>query len=285
MRWLIRSATIGASITALFLASSLLFGSVYRVDALTKTCHGGSTLWGAVEAGCDGASEFASPNHGAEVVHVGYDRAVLVNAVAVVNGQACRILATPTSPQGQQAIAVGQLLEDSPGLRPLLTGTWDSVVTALPPCPAGAAPLDPATLAYSFVHEMAPPSTNPSIAPGHAITGKAAYLEQATTSASRTFDTLLGPLTIDLRATTFTIDWGDATGRDPGPFPSPGGPWPDGPAHHTYTTAGAYTVTLIQAWEATWSVAGQQSATPLTVTSTDQILNFEVRQLQAVRDR
>ncbi|HEX2850252.1 MAG TPA: hypothetical protein VHN98_06855, partial [Acidimicrobiales bacterium] len=130
-----------------------------------------------------------------------------------------------------------------------------------------------------------PPSTSPSIAPGHAITGKPAYLEQATTTATQTFDTILGPLTITLQATTFTVDWGDRTGRDPGPYLSPGGPWPDGPARHTYTTAGTYTITITQTWNATWTVAGQTSPAPLTVTSTDRIPNFEARQLQAVRDR
>lgn len=207
----------------------------------------------------------------------------LVTAVSSVNGQPCTIQASPTSDQGAAAVALQNGLSSFPILGPALAGLWQAIVGLLPGCPGAA--IDPTAVAYSFLRTMTPPDTQPHIDPGHAITGKAAFLEQRTTADTQTFGTVLGPLTISLRATDFTVDWGDGSDRDHGPFTSPGGPWPDGPAHHTYTDAGAVDVVLTQRWSAHWEIPGVQAGDIPGVTSTDTIAGFEVRQLQAVRNR
>lgn len=212
----------------------------------------------------------------------GYD-GPLVTAVSSVDGQPCTILATPTSDQGAEALAIENGLDSFPLIGGLLGALWDFIVAGLPGCPGGI--VSPRDVAFGFVRTMAPPDTGPSIAPGHAVTGKAAFLEQATTEATQTFATVLGPLTITLKAKEFTVDWGDGSGRDPGPFASPGGPWPDGKARHTYTKAGKVDVVITQRWVAQWEIPGVEAGTINGVRSTDEILGFEVRQLQAVRDK
>jgi len=267
------------------MAVAVVTGSGVRAPdvALGKPCSDRvvDRAGNAVEVACNG-SDSRPPSPPSPVR---FDPSSLVVVLSAVDGQMCRILASPGSAQGQAAIAEEQNLLTTPQVGGHLLDVWHTALDGLAPCPAGAAPLDPTGLAYAFAHQMSPPSTNPTIAPGHAICGKPAYLQQDVGPATQTFDTILGPLTITLRPTTFTVDWGDRTTTDPGPFPTPGGAWPDGPATHTYTRAGTYTVTLTQTWEADWTVADHHNTSPLTVTSTDTIDNFQARQLQAVRNR
>ncbi|MGH9281365.1 MAG: hypothetical protein ACRD0S_00345 [Acidimicrobiales bacterium] len=95
--------------------------------------------------------------------------------------------------------------------------------------------------------------------------------------------TPIGTLEVSLRATSFEVDWGDGTGADQGPFTAPGQPWPDGKARHTYTDVERYDVTVTQSWDADWRLAGQ-AGTLRGLTSVGTLTDFEVRQLQAVRN-
>jgi hypothetical protein len=264
--------------TALVLATALTGLVVPAAErAGAESCKATDGAGNEVEVACGGAG--GQGDNGGGPTYQG----PLVTAVSTVNGQACTILASPTSDQGSAAVALQNGITSFPVIGPALGALWQAIVSLLPGCPG--ATIDPEAVAFSFVRTMAPPSTGPRIAPGHAITGKAAFLEQATTAATQQFDTVLGPLTITLRATEFTVDWGDRSGRDPGPFTSPGGPWPDGAARHTYTEAGRYDVVLTQRWSAHWEIPGVQAGDIAGVTSTDTIPRFEARQLQAVRDR
>lgn len=198
----------------------------------------------------------------------------------------CTILATPTSGPGTRELAFQQALNQindvfDPFLRQgLLNDLWAGLLAGLPGCP-GAAPVE---VAFSFVREIVPPGPDPWVAPGYAITGKAAFLEtRAPITAPVRYDTPLGPLEVTLRATAFAVDWGDRSSTDDGPFPAPGRPWPDGPARHTYTDADRYDVVVTQVWDADWRLAGE-SGTVDGLTSVGRLDGFEARQVQAVRN-
>jgi hypothetical protein len=214
---------------------------------------------------------------------VTYDPDDLVTAVSQVDGKTCTILATKTSPQGEAAVTFDSLLGSIPIFGQPLQTIWRWIVDAMPGCPSLQP--TPRAVAWSFVRAAAPPRSEPAIAPGYAITGKKAYLEtHGKTSDPRTFDTVLGPLTITFDAVNYTIDWGDASGLDRGPFPLPGQPFPDGKATHTYTSARPVDVVMKTAWSANWSVAGESGRLD-GLTRTERIDAFDVRQLQAVRNR
>lgn len=198
----------------------------------------------------------------------------------------CTILATPTSGPGAREVAFQRALESinsifDPVIRQgLFNELWAGVLARLPGCP-GAAPVE---VAFAFVREIVPPGPDPWIAPGYALTGKLAYVEtRAPTSAPRQYATPLGPLQVTLRATQFSVDWGDRSTADDGPFPAPGKPWPSGAARHTYTDASTYDVVVTQVWDAEWRLAGE-AGTINGLTSIGRLDAFEARQLQAVRN-
>ena len=147
----------------------------------------------------------------------------------------------------------------------------------------GATPAAEAAAFWRVAGEDLLPRPAPRIAPGFMLAGKLAYLE-ANSVATAHFEhpTPLGLLVIDATSTLF-VDWGDGTGLD-GPHPGPGGPWPTGTITHSWSTAARYDVRVIQRWTATWRV-GDTPASPLVGLSTEgAIEDFEVRQLQAVRN-
>lgn len=200
---------------------------------------------------------------------------------------ACTILATPTSGQGAQAVAFQNALArinnafDFVLRQGLLNELWAGLVARLPGCPS----VSPPAIAFAFVREIIPPGPDPWIAPGYALTGKPSFVEtRMPTSTPQRYDTPLGPLDVILRATTVAVDWGDGTGADEGPFPSPSKPWPHGKATHTFTVMGAYDVVVTQVWDADWRLAGQAGTVP-GLTSVGRLDDFEARQLQAVRNR
>ncbi|HET9732418.1 MAG TPA: hypothetical protein VFP54_07045 [Acidimicrobiales bacterium] len=123
----------------------------------------------------------------------------------------------------------------------------------------------------------------PSIKPGYAITGNRAFLETGS-PASRTFThgTPLGNLTIAAQG-TFYVDWGDGTPRS-GPFDTSGAAYPNGTITHVWEDTGRYTVTVYEQWTATWSLGGQ-TGTLTGLQTTGTLPNFEVRQLESVRNR
>jgi hypothetical protein len=150
------------------------------------------------------------------------------------------------------------------------------------PTPA-TSPAAQASQYWRQVGEDQLPRPAPRIAPGYMLAGKLAYLEANTAMAERfSHATPLGLLTIDARGQLF-VDWGDGTGVQ-GPFDHPGGPWPNGTITHSWTTAGRYDIVVTQRWTATWHLGGATGR--LTGLATEgRIDDFEVRQLQAVRNR
>ena len=210
-----------------------------------------------------------------------YDPDDLVTAVSEVDGQTCTILATPTSDQGEEAIAIDGLLGSIPIIGAPLQAIWQTIVAGLPGCPSTV--VSPEQVAYSFIREVGAPDPRPAIAPGHAITGKKAYLEtRGSVVTTETRPTILGDLVLEFRPTTFTVDWGDSSGTDT--FTAPGLPYPSGTATHVYTHTGRYDVVVRQRWDVAWSLAGAGGTLGVTG-APSRIEQFEARELEAVRDR
>lgn len=127
------------------------------------------------------------------------------------------------------------------------------------------------------------PEPKPNIDPGYAVTGMKAYLETGNNPTHRfaPIDTVLGPLTITATS-TYTVNWGDQTVT--GPHSSSGGKYPDGAITHVYQHARTVDVSVTQNWTARWSLAGE-SGTIGGLSSSGQLPNFSVREVQAVRRR
>jgi hypothetical protein len=154
---------------------------------------------------------------------------------------------------------------------------------ATPPGAPPPPPLNPATLAVTFWRTIPLPVPHPRVPPGYAITGKPAYLVTGGTTNPRPFvkQTPLGPLTITAHG-SYTVDWGDATSPTwTGPYTTEGQPWPNGNIAHTYDNVGTVSVTLREAWTASWSLAGA-TGTLTGLATTASIPDFAIRQVQAV---
>ncbi len=168
----------------------------------------------------------------------------------------------------------------------LVDSMWEPVYGSYPLCPGAEAPADsPAATAADYWSRRlrdALPRPRPVIAPGYMLAGKTAYLE-ANTKVSDRFEhaTPLGLLAIDAVGPVH-VDWGDGTTS--GPFSEPGRPWPEGDITHTWTHAGRYDIVVTQRWTATWALAGRTGSL-VGLTTEGRLEDFEVRQLQAVRNR
>ena len=251
-----------------------------HAPAHATTCTAYNEIGQTVVVPCGGQAESTTPGKSTGRT---YDPDELVTAISQVDGEICTILATITSPQGRKVLSFETFLQQIPTFGKPLHDVWAWIVEGLPGCPS----LRPSatTVAWSFIRQATPPPSEPHIAPGYAITGKRAFLEtRGPKTGAQTFDTLLGPLTITFEATSYTVDWGDGSGIDTGPFPIPGAPYPDGKATHVYTHARAYDVIVKTNWVAHWSVANE-SGNLEGLSRTERIDGFSVRQLQAVRDR
>jgi hypothetical protein len=140
----------------------------------------------------------------------------------------------------------------------------------------------PGEVAEQFWGEIPLPKPQPRIAPGYAITGKRAYLETNGVLAQPfSRETPLGTLTLEAKG-TYTVDWGDGTTT--GPHDLEGAAWPDGGISHVYAHRGTVTVTVTEAWEATWRLAGQ-SGTLTGLSTNAAITDFPIQEVQAVRTR
>ena len=164
---------------------------------------------------------------------------------------------------------------------------WNISARDYPLCERTSVPdTTPAAEAASFwrvVGEDLLPKPAPRIAPGYMLAGKLAYLEtNSVPTAHFEHDTPLGLLTIDATSTLF-VDWGDGDGLD-GPHAGPGRPWPDGTITHSWTTADAYDIRVLQRWTATWRLGDGTPGQLVGLTTEGVIDDFEVRQLQAVRN-
>ena len=162
-----------------------------------------------------------------------------------------------------------------------LTRQYDFCPGVTPP-PGRAAQPSAASLAQTFWGEIPLPGPEPRIAPGYALCGKRAFLETGgSLSEPFTRETPLGTLTLETKG-AFTVDWGDGT--TDGPFDFAGEPWPNGRISHVYQYKGTVTVRVTEAWTATWRLGGQSG--DLSSLRTDATIeNFEIRELQAVRNR
>jgi hypothetical protein len=156
----------------------------------------------------------------------------------------------------------------------------------IPPCPpeddadAAAVPT-PAEVAEAFLREVPLPAPEPRIAPdGQAITGLAAYLETNGTLAHTVGPnpTALGPIVVEATS-VYWVDWGDDT-PEAGPFTFEGEAYPTGRIWHGYRQRGDYTVTVRQAWTASWRL-GAESGT-VEGLQTEASIPIDVDEVQAV---
>ncbi len=271
-------------IAGLLAAASASLVSAAAATEVKIACTDAQTAAGTTVGNCQGGATATVPGG------PGSPRrpVELVTAVSrTPETGSCTILASTTSAPGERELAFRQALASLNGaFDPLLrqglfNEIWARIVASLPGCPGP----EPREVAFAFVREIVPPGPDPWIAPGYALTGKRMFLAtRAPASTPRSYGTPLGPLEVTLRATTIAVDWGDGTGTDEGPFPSPSRPWPDGKATHTFTVIGNYHVVVTQIWEAEWRLAGQAGIVP-GLTSIGRLDGFEAQQLQAVRNR
>ncbi|MDA8284253.1 MAG: hypothetical protein M0Z42_13405, partial [Actinomycetota bacterium] len=156
---------------------------------------------------------------------------------------------------------------------------WAAIESQYPPCP-GVVAATASQYAAEYLYQIPLPSPRPSAPPGYGITGKEVYLLAGDAYVvSRSFATPLGTLSITITG-TYTVNWGDGTSA--GPYNTPGGPWPAGTIIHTYDFVGAYTITVSEAWTATWTLAGK-SGTLADLVTTGTIPAFRVKQIEAVQ--
>ena len=152
-----------------------------------------------------------------------------------------------------------------------------------PRLPNGAlAPAAAAQLVWEDIVELPDPEVR--IAPGHAITGKPAYLEVLSPRTLTHTTTAFGQ-TVELTVTSvLDVDWGDGTPPQRN-LTEHGGPWPDGDITHVYTDLHhAAPVKITQRWQARWRV-GTETGVIADQLFTESTLPLEVRQIQAVRER
>jgi hypothetical protein len=152
-------------------------------------------------------------------------------------------------------------------------------------CPGVERPSpSPAAVARQVVEEFLPPPPQPEIDPGYAITGKPAYLETNGNLApgQQRRATVLGDIEVRFRG-TYVVDWGDGTA--PEEFTVEGEPWPNGRITHVYQRVGRYDVVVTARWVAEWRIGSTSGRIDDNLASVGRIEGFEVRQMQAVRDR
>jgi hypothetical protein len=196
-------------------------------------------------------------------------------------------------PDGTPCLTIARIPAESAAQAGAIEDTgnilWEYQYANYPPCPGAARvapPPSPAVIAGDFWRvelEDRLDKPKPRIAPGYMLAGKLGYLETNTKLAERfEHQTPLGLLVINATGQIF-VDWGDDTGMS-GPYRSAGKPWPDGTITHSWSNADHYDVVVTERWTATWELAGRKGS--LDGLSTEgRIEDFEVRQLQAVRNR
>lgn len=165
-------------------------------------------------------------------------------------------------------------------------GGYNNVYAEYPPCPER--PLAPgqsmpvetrASVAARYWERVPLPRPQPMIAPGRAITGKAAYLEtRGEVAHTYNNETVFGTLRIDAVG-TYTISWGD--GETSGPHAYEGKPWPSGQITHEYLKVGTYDILVTERWTASWSLGGERGVLR-TLQTIGRIDDFPVEQIQAV---
>jgi hypothetical protein len=151
-----------------------------------------------------------------------------------------------------------------------------------PAQPRAPRPTPPQAAAQVWQDQVTLPAPEPHIAPGHAVTGRPAFLEDnGPRTITGTFTALGYAVDITATPTSIDVDWGDGT-VDRNLTKAPG-PWPNGGVSHTYTHAKPVTVTITKHWTATWRI-GNASGTVTEPLNTTATLELDVRQIQAVRN-
>lgn len=151
-------------------------------------------------------------------------------------------------------------------------------------CPGVQRPAaSPAAVARQVIEEFLPAPPVPEIDPGYAITGKPSYLETKgdLRPPTQSRPTALGDIEVTFTG-RYVVDWDDGVKET---FEFEGEPWPDGRIRHTYTDVGHYNVVVSIEWTADWRIGTTTGQISTGLASVARIDNFEVRQLQAVRDR
>jgi hypothetical protein len=148
------------------------------------------------------------------------------------------------------------------------------------PAPAPTVVVTPAGLARAFWSEVALPVPQPSTRPAFAVTGRPVYLSTGGTPDPPAWrrPTPFGELVV-VATGSFGVTWGD--GSTSGPYATTGGPYPDGTITHTYDAVGAVTVTVREAWTATWSIGAVHGVLGGLAT-VGTLPDLPVRQIQAV---
>ena len=133
------------------------------------------------------------------------------------------------------------------------------------------------------------PRPEPSVPPGHAMTGMAAYLvtdhELTYGPVEHDVDLEIFRLTVRVTGTaTSTVDWGDGTVIT---YEQPGLAYPDGEVTHTYADAGATDIEIVDSWQLSFDVYRDGELIISDIIEFDLapvvLEDLEIRELQAVR--
>ena len=133
------------------------------------------------------------------------------------------------------------------------------------------------------------PRPEPSVPPGYAMTGMAAYLvtdhELSYGPVEHDVDLEIFQLTVRVTGTaTTTVDWGDGTVLT---YDQPGLAYPDGEVTHTYADAGTTDIEIIDSWRLTYDVyrGGELIISDVLEFDLAPVVleDLEIRELQAVR--
>ena len=240
---------------------------------------GGVACSGGTSAGSGGATPPPPPNTppsgpGSQPSGVAAD-VVDIARVSSHDGKECYVL-IPVNTAGLSSVDIAAIEAGD--------GAIELALPACPNQPTGAAAVPqptPTQVATKFWDTIRLPVPRPTTRPDYAITGKLTYLQAGDTNtpAPWTRQTPFGPLTITAHG-TYTVNWGDATPTS-GPYTNPGGPYPSGTITHTYDNTGTVTITVHEAWTATWNIGTfHGTLRDLHTTGTDP--GFVIRQIQAV---
>ena len=159
-------------------------------------------------------------------------------------------------------------------------------------CPVDPADEVPPRLLGDVVHGTVIdhlPRPEPSVPPGHAMTGMAAYLvtdhELTYGPVDHDVDLDIFQLTVRVTGTaTSTVDWGDGTVIT---YDQPGRAYPDGKVTHAYADAGATDIEIVDSWQLSFDVyrGGELIISDIIEFDLAPVVleDLEIRELQAVR--
>ncbi len=178
-----------------------------------------------------------------------------------------------------------------PGLPQVVDGVVDAVVQIIAgllgyeSCAGAPAIPSPTEVAQSYFNRSELPGPNAKIEPGRGIVSLPVYLQSGAqmTWQKSVPQTLYGPLTLKGES-KLSVDWGDGTTVDRGPYTTPGASYSGGGGiSHRYADDARYDITVRQVWSVTWQF-GPAGGTLPVIEITDSVDNFPVIELQAVTD-